>query len=139
MFERCHTNSRPLSSPSLWALRPPSGRRAPQPCAAGHGLRSLMLFVPALSLYFRPFFVSRQLRSKPELFSSAMPRGSVWHRFVWRLAAAWHIVPTVLIRCQAPFHLHFTPLSHSVCLCHSLFTPAGRWQRRENTQIREAP
>lgn len=120
MFEGCHANSHPLSSPSLLALRLPSHRRVLQPhtdCWPS----APELFLRALS---PGFFSSFLLCMGAGLSGLVLPRGSALHRFVWRLAAGWHIVPRVLIWCQLPFHLHLTP-PVSLCLPVSQLVYAG--------------
>lgn len=127
MFERRCANSRllsvlaPVGSPA--SVRPPSTsapRRRPSAPGPYAFLSPLSPRSSGPSLYLCSSARSRSSSATP------MPRGLGVAPLClggW-LAAGWHIVPTVLICCQAPFHLHFTPLSHSVCLCHSFFTPA---------------
>lgn len=52
--------------------------------------------------------------------------------------AAWHIVPTVLIECQAPFYVHFTPPASLSLSVSQLVYPRRPLAERENTQIGES-
>lgn len=51
--------------------------------------------------------------------------------------AAWHIVPSVLIECQAPFYVHFTPPASLSLSVSQLVYPRRPLAERENTQIGE--
>lgn len=132
-----HHNSHPLSSRCLLGLRlppgPPNASALTLLAVVSEALCFLDALAPCVSV---PALYFCRLCSVPGPFSFAVPRGLALHRFVWRLAAGWHIVPRVLIRCQLLSIFTSPPrLTLSACVTACLHPPSAERTYKKIIQL----